>query len=1346
MTRNRPRWRPWGAGLLALTMTGGVTAAAAPGGTAVPTAAGDPVVVASNDFENGSWEPWTLSGEPTLSVVDVDGTQALKVAGRSADYIGIQTPAGLLEEGTEYTFSVRARLAEGTAGEAGVRFVMKPDYTWIGNTTMTADSWTTVTGTLTAPADGQVYIGTGDLPAGTYTYLLDDLLITAAPDDDGEGWQPTPDPGFVPGGATNPVEAQVTSARGTGDVAALTFDDGPNPGETADLLDFLAENELTATFCVIGQNIQADGGAELLRRMVDEGHTLCNHTTSYADMGAWSHEQVEADLKENLAIIREALGDPDYPVPYFRAPNGSWGVTPEVAVALGMQPLGLGNLIFDWDGNDLSEATLTANLRTAVVPGAVVLVHDGGGNRAGSIAAVRTVITERLAEGFTFTLPSGGVVESVAPLDLSFDFEDGLQGWEPRGDADGDPTVSVTDAEAHGGAQAALVSDRTSQGDGIGLDLTGLVETGTTYEISAWVKMAAGEDTDDIWLSMQRTTAGADAFDTIAQVPGVTSSGWTEVTATVTMPAADSARLYFETSYNTGGAGDFLVDDVTIRSQDSTGIEELTPLQDTVPFPMGVAIDRRETLGDSADLTTRHFNQVTGENHMKPEAWYDDEGTFRMHPEAEVIMDFAQAEDLDVYGHVLVWHSQTPDWFFQDEAGTPLTTSAADQQVLRDRMRTHIFSIAETMSDEYGLFGSETNPLNAWDVVNEVVSDSGEFADGLRRSEWYRILGEDFIDLAFEYADEAFNDEYAAPGTDRPVTLFINDYNTEQSGKQARYYDLVNRLIARDVPIDGVGHQFHVNLAMPVQALEDAIVRFQDIGLVQVVTELDVTTGTPVTQALLVEQGYYYRDAFRVFREYADDLYSVTVWGLIDTRSWRNDNGAPLLFDGALRAKPAYYGAVDSEELPARQRSAFVFAGDVALDDDAWDAVEWAQLPLHSVQDEALDELAAFQLRWAEDHLTVLAAVTGEADAIEIVVGEETYVLERDDSAEAAAAAVAGDGEAITDLDDAWLAVVHVPLDGAEEGDLLDFDLRVLVDDGAVGWSSPGTLAQLTLVEPLSYLEVAPAEALPEVDGDVDDVWESATVVTTDKQTLLTDGTDAAEAATAEVRTLWDENTLYVLMEVTDDELNAEHSDPWAQDSVEIYVDAGNYKNGPYRYDDTQIRINYENVVSFGTGDEAFQAGRVESATSVTEDGYIVEVAISLLEEGGLGSFHGLDFQVNDASSVDGVATRTSIRNWADPTGLGYQSTARWGVGQLVDAAEEPSTPPTDGPTMEPPATESPTDGGPTGGATPPAGGSDGPARGGLPVTGVELTALLLALLLVAGGGGLAARRRVTTG
>ncbi|GEN79686.1 hypothetical protein N867_01600 [Actinotalea fermentans ATCC 43279 = JCM 9966 = DSM 3133] len=137
-----------------------------------------------------------------------------------------------------------------------------------------------------------------------------------------------------------------------------------------------------------------------------------------------------------------------------------------------------------------------------------------------------------------------------------------------------------------------------------------------------------------------------------------------------------------------------------------------------------------------------------------------------------------------------------------------------------------------------------------------------------------------------------------------------------------------------------------------------------------------------------------------------------------------------------------------------------------------------------------------------------------------------------------------------------------------------------------------------------------------------------------------------------------------MLAEVTDDQIDLTPSNPWEKDSVEIFVDAGNVRNGPYRYDDTQIRINAENVVSFGTGDETYQQNRLTSATALTDTGYVVEAAISLLEAGGPGTFHGLDFQVNDGT--DGA--RTSVRTWADPTGLGYQSTARWGVAQLTPA------------------------------------------------------------------------------
>ncbi|MRG61172.1 polysaccharide deacetylase family protein [Agromyces sp. CFH 90414] len=1241
----------------AVVAAAGVTAGGAP-------AAADPVIVSSVDFEDGTTGGWTASGggAGTLTVVDgPGGGKVLRVNDRSADYVGIQSPAGLFEPGAAYDFSMRVRLAEPAAAPVGVRFVMKPAYDWIGNTTMTADAWTTVTGSFAAPADAdpaqlQAYVGTADLvPAAPYSYLVDDLLVTT--DDGGPV-----DPGdVVPGGAINPVPTPVSLAEGTGDVAALTFDDGPNPGTTPALLDFLAANDLQAVFCVIGQNIEAPGGAEILRRIVDDGHVLCNHSTGYADMGAWTTEQVRADLVQNLGIIRTALGDPNRAVPFWRAPNGSWGVTRDVAVSLGMQPLAVVNTIADWETQDV--ATLTANLRAAMKPGEVVLAHDGGGDRSGTLAAVQAVVTERLAAGWSFAFPQGTPPRAGETV-LSTGFEDGLDGWQLRGgSASTTAAVAVSPAYAHGGAQSAAVSNRESQGDGLGHDVTGLLDPAVTYEFSAWVRFGDGQPVDDVWLSRANTVDGSTSYTTIAQFDGVTDDGWTKVTATLQGSAADASQLYLETRYDGGAAGntsDLYVDDVLVRVPEPPAVEDLTGIKETVDFPVGVAIDSRETAGAASELLLRHFDQVTPENFMKPEAWYDANGEFAaVNAESDALMDYAQANDLDVYGHVLVWHSQTPAWFFQDDQGAPLAADEAGRQVLRERLRTHIFDVAGYLAGEYGHFGSDTNPLTAIDVVNEVVSDGGEFADGLRRSEWFRILGEEFIDLSFAYAEEAFNGEYAAEGTDRPVTLFINDYNTEQGGKQDRYHALVTRLLERGVPVDGVGHQFHVSLAMPVSALETAIERFAELPVTQAVTELDVTTGTPVTQAKLVDQGYWFRDAFRMFREQADELFSVTVWGLTDGRSWRSDAGAPLVFTDALKAKPAYHGIVDGD-LPARLRTANVFAGDVALDAEATGSIEWSRLPLHRI-----DEASAFQLRWAPDHLTVYVTVddaTADAsDGVAFTVGDAEAEVARDGTASDGATAV------VTERDGGYDLVAHLPLADASEGSTLDFDVRVADGAGTAGWNTPGELGTLTLVEPLSVLdvpEVGEGDAAPAIDGAVDEAWAdaTATAVTTGK---LVSG---ADGATATVRTLWSGDTLYVLAEVADPVVDVSGSDPWIQDSVEIYVDPGNAKNGSYRYDDTQIRISAANAVSFGTGDEAFQRARVQSATTAVEGGYVVEASVDLLEYGGEGTFHGLDFQVNDAS----VGQRTAIRNWADPTGAGYQSTAHWGVGRLVGPVADP--------------------------------------------------------------------------
>ncbi|MEK8226576.1 carbohydrate binding domain-containing protein [Oerskovia sp. M15] len=170
---------------------------------------------------------------------------------------------------------------------------------------------------------------------------------------------------------------------------------------------------------------------------------------------------------------------------------------------------------------------------------------------------------------------------------LSDDFEAGPGGWVPRASGSGQGVLATTATEAHGGSQAALLTARTSQGDGIGHDVTGLLVPGTTYELSAWVKYAPGQATDDVWLSMARTVGDSTSYDTVAQFTGISDTTWTQVTSRFQMGAADSALLYFESAYQGGAAGntsDLLLDDVTIALPRRRGPGPHSP-QGHHPFP-----------------------------------------------------------------------------------------------------------------------------------------------------------------------------------------------------------------------------------------------------------------------------------------------------------------------------------------------------------------------------------------------------------------------------------------------------------------------------------------------------------------------------------------------------------------------------------------------------------------------------------------------------------------------------------------------------------------------------------------------------------------------------------------
>ncbi|PSL02072.1 polysaccharide deacetylase [Haloactinopolyspora alba] len=185
----------------------------------------------------------------------------------------------------------------------------------------------------------------------------------------------------------------------------LTFDDGPHPTYTPQILDILAEHDATAVFCVVGERVRAH--PELVRRTVAEGHALCNHTFSHDDeLGRRDQAAVESEISETNAAITAAVGR-DVEVPYFRQPNTY--VQPRIVSVLdstGHRPL-------DWtvDPRDWSQpgtASIVQDVLSEVRPGAIVLLHDGGGDRSQTVAALERILDGLDTAGYRYELPGEG--------------------------------------------------------------------------------------------------------------------------------------------------------------------------------------------------------------------------------------------------------------------------------------------------------------------------------------------------------------------------------------------------------------------------------------------------------------------------------------------------------------------------------------------------------------------------------------------------------------------------------------------------------------------------------------------------------------------------------------------------------------------------------------------------------------------------------------------------------------------------------------------------------------------------------------------------------------------------
>ena len=232
--------------------------------------------------------------------------------------------------------------------------------------------------------------------------LLAALTIGLAAPAQAGGVGPGPGQG---GPATDEI---VTTTKLGGRTAALTFDDGPNPYDTPRLLQVLKDNGVKAVFCLWGDFVRQY--PDLVRQIVAGGHTLCNHTMHHDNLAgwtpdqAWTAEEIRADLLATSELIHEVA--PNAPIPYFRAPYGAWGESRQVAADLGMQPLGWGFTIEDWQTQDADVLAERLESRLRANPGAVALLHDGPAmDRSGTVEAVARVLPELLAEGWRFHQP-----------------------------------------------------------------------------------------------------------------------------------------------------------------------------------------------------------------------------------------------------------------------------------------------------------------------------------------------------------------------------------------------------------------------------------------------------------------------------------------------------------------------------------------------------------------------------------------------------------------------------------------------------------------------------------------------------------------------------------------------------------------------------------------------------------------------------------------------------------------------------------------------------------------------------------------------------------------------------
>lgn len=860
-------------------------------------------------------------------------------------------------------------------------------------------------------------------------------------------------------------------------------------------------------------------------------------------------------------------------------------------------------------------------------------------------------------------------------------------------------------------------------------DITEKVSEGEEYEFSFWAKLS--DDYNKELKDSQKTVQfqpyyengdGKQEYDTTGLISGTSAQileagKWTKFEGTYKIPSGAKKvviRILEQGDWQEPGScimGKYYVANVSMKkiTKPKPEIEENIPdWKASVTESLGngsiagTAIMSSEISDDTLmALVKKHFNAVTFGNELKPDALFNyqigqsvDSTTITFQGKELKVpvvndkqenLDFSRADamldkilewnnanpnnKIRVRGHVLVWHSQTPEWFFHEDYD--VAKPYADKETMNRRLEWFIFSVF----DHY--FGKAANGkydglFYGWDVVNEavngntyrddkVISDASDTSTSDTRhgsnSMWWRVYkSNEFIINAFKYANKyAPND----------VELYYNDFGETDNTKCEGIVKLINDVkSAEGTRLDAFGMQAHYNVDGFSAAQFKSVAKkyAQAAGKVQL-TELDFKAsstydGTAATkESEYTKMAYCHKnlyEAIKALKAEGTNVSGLTVWGVIEPNSWlhsQSDLGGgasgsaqcPLLFDGNYKAKPAYWAYVDATKLqPAIQKVTITEAKDGNI------AGETYTIDQGEVQ-------AEFIPVWDADGLTVQVKVkdttVNDADAVTVYVDPENSASDitpdKVTVARTAAAAIAG----------GYQATVKVSMKGLKVAQQISLDV-VVNNDGKTGSFNDLTGKQESSSKYYAVATMKPGiEKIPygtiSVDADADAAWGNAVNI----PLTINKGSEAS----ANAKVLWDDDNLYVYATIKDAVLDKTGAQTHEQDSLEVFIDEDNGKTASYGEDDKQYRINYNNEQSFN-GKKCL-AENVKSATKTIDGGYVVEAAFKWTDiKPANGTKIGLEFQINDAKDGKRIGTLS----WYDETGMGWSGSNVYGTVELT--------------------------------------------------------------------------------